>query len=158
MPSRASRTRTPRAVGASGEDAPDAQAAQRLDKWLWYARIVKTRTLAAELVTTGKVRVNRTKTDKPSTNLKVDDVVTLTVRGRVRVLKVCAPGTRRGPASEAQTLYEDLTAPREPTAQEAHTGEQTTAPAQAEAAVREPGSGRPTKRDRRLTDRLRNEQ
>jgi ribosome-associated heat shock protein Hsp15 len=81
-------------------------ATQRLDKWLWFARVVKSRTLAAELVTLGKVRVNRVRAAKASQMLRPGDVLTLALAGRVRVLRVVAPGERRGPAVEARRLYE----------------------------------------------------
>jgi ribosome-associated heat shock protein Hsp15 len=95
---------------ADREDHDDApgQGAQRVDKWLWFARVVKTRTLAAGLVHDGKVRVNRVRIDKASQPLKCGDVVTVSAGRHVRVLKVLAPGVRRGPPAEAQTLYEDL--------------------------------------------------
>jgi ribosome-associated heat shock protein Hsp15 len=83
--------------------------AQRLDKWLWFARVVKSRTLAAALVIDRKVRVNRERASKPSQMLRVGDVVTIAVHARVRVLKVLAAGARRGPPAEACLLYEDLT-------------------------------------------------
>src|SRR5690554_1297907 len=86
-----------------------ASSGQRLDKWLWYARVTKSRTLAASLIEGGKVRVNRTRTDKPSHQVRAGDVITATVHRNVRVLKVLAPGTRRGPATEARSLYEELT-------------------------------------------------
>jgi ribosome-associated heat shock protein Hsp15 len=82
---------------------------QRLDKWLWFVRAVKSRTLAAALVAEGKVRVNRERASKPSHALRVGDVVTLTVHAQVRVLKVLSTGVRRGPPVEARGLYEDLT-------------------------------------------------
>ena len=84
---------------------------QRLDKWLWFARIVKTRTLAQTIVSKGQVRVNKAKVVKPAHEVGPDDVVTLAVHGRVRVVKVLAIGTRRGPASEAQTLFQDIAGP-----------------------------------------------
>lgn len=84
---------------------------QRLDKWLWFARVVKSRTLAAELVVLGKVRVNRVRAVKASQTLRPGDVVTLVLAGRVLILKVLAPGVRRGPAAEARRLYEPLSAP-----------------------------------------------
>ena len=83
---------------------------QRLDKWLWFARVVKSRTLAAELVVLGKVRVNRARAVKASQTLRPGDVVTLVLAGRVLILKVLAPGIRRGPAAEARRLYEPLSA------------------------------------------------
>lgn len=118
--------------------APDAP--QRVDKWLWFARVVKTRTLAAGLVHDGKVRLNRVKIDKPSHTCRAGDVITVAAGSRVRVLKVLAPGTRRGPATEAQSLYEDVSLPPA-----------VAAPGQ---AAPEPSS-RPTKKGRRQIARLR---
>lgn len=142
---------------------PDGTGAQRIDKWLWFARIAKSRTLAAEFVQAGRVRVNRTKTDKPSATVKAGDVVTIAVRGRVRILKVASPGTRRGPAIEAQQLYEELTPPP-PTSEmgSAANGVSNERSAHADAgsqpvAKREPGRGRPTKRERRAIERFRND-
>jgi ribosome-associated heat shock protein Hsp15 len=79
--------------------------AQRLDKWLWCARVVKSRTLAAQLVGGGKVRVNRIRVEKPSHLLRAGDVLTVTLRGEVRVLEVLTVAERRGPAQEARLLY-----------------------------------------------------
>ncbi len=84
---------------------------QRLDKWLWFARMVKTRALAAAIVSRGQVRLNKVKVVKPAHEVGPGDVITLALRGRVRVLKVLAIAARRGPASEAQTLYEDMADP-----------------------------------------------
>lgn len=117
------------------------QQGQRLDKWLWYARIAKTRTQAAALVTSGKVRVNRDKVARASRLVRAGDVLTLAIHGRVRVLKIMAHGNRRGPAAEAQTLYADLSPPAAP-------GAGKPLPLLRPAA-RDKGSGRPTKRDRR---------
>jgi ribosome-associated heat shock protein Hsp15 len=78
---------------------------QRLDKWLWFARVMKSRTLAAELVGSGKVRVNRVRVIKPSHMLHEGDVLTVALRGQVRVLQVLSVGTRRGPPQEARMLY-----------------------------------------------------
>jgi ribosome-associated heat shock protein Hsp15 len=126
---------------------------QRLDKWLWFARIVKSRSLAQKLVTGGHVRVNRDKTNAPAKAVRAGDVLTVAVAGRVLVLKVLAPGTRRGPAPEAQQLYEDL----QPRAGPAEGKGESREPAALAAppARRAPGSGRPTKRERRELDRLR---
>lgn len=82
---------------------------QRLDKWLWFARLAKSRTLAARLVEEGQVRVNRVKVEKPAVTIKPGDVLTLSLGAQIRVLRVLNPGTRRGPAAEACTLYEDVT-------------------------------------------------
>jgi ribosome-associated heat shock protein Hsp15 len=78
---------------------------QRLDKWLWFARVMKSRTMAAELVGSGKVRVNRVRVVKPSHMLRQGDVLTVALRGQVRVLQVLSVGTRRGPPQEARLLY-----------------------------------------------------
>ena len=79
---------------------------QRLDKWLWFARVIKSRTLAAQLVEDGKVRVNRVRASKPSQVVRSGDVLTIAVRGRVRLLRVLAAADRRGPPAEARMLYE----------------------------------------------------
>jgi len=91
--------------------APPNDDGQRLDKWLWFARVVKSRTLAAELVVLGKVRVNRVRAVKASQTLRPGDVVTLVLAGRVLILKVLAPGVRRGPATEARRLYQPISSP-----------------------------------------------
>ena len=85
-----------------------AQEAQRLDKWLWFARFAKSRSLAAKLIEEGCIRVNKQRTVKPSTAVKCGDVLTMTLHGRVRVIEIRAAGERRGPASEAQTLYSEV--------------------------------------------------
>ena len=87
---------------------------QRVDKWLFFARVVKSRSLAQRMVADGRVRLNREKLEAASASVKVDDVLTIALDRRVLVLKVLAPGARRGPAPEAQTLYEDLTPPPDP--------------------------------------------
>lgn len=81
---------------------------QRIDKWLVFARVVKSRSLAAKLVEAEAVRVNRDKVDLPAHQLKVGDVLTIKLGLRVLVYRVLAPGTRRGPLEEAHALYEDL--------------------------------------------------
>ena len=86
----------------------DADGKQRIDKWLFAARIVRTRSLAAELVAGGQVRLNRGKIAKPAHPVATGDILTLALNGRVRVLKVTACAPRRGPASSARLLYEEL--------------------------------------------------
>jgi len=83
---------------------------QRLDKWLWCARVAKTRALCARLVTQGSVRINRQPTDKPHARLRPGDVLTFAFGPRtpVRIWRVLALAERRGPAPEARRLYEDL--------------------------------------------------
>ena len=109
----------------------------RLDKWLWQARFFKTRSLSAKQVSAGHVRHNGTKTHKPAHAVTVGDVLTFPQGNEIRVVKVLALGTRRGPAPEAQALYEDMTPTREERPPEpARTGP------------------RPTKKDRRDMDAL----
>lgn len=80
----------------------------RLDKWLWQVRVFKTRSLAAARSEAGGIRVNG-QPAKPARAVRVGDVVTVSANGKVRVLKVLALGERRGPATEAATLCQDLT-------------------------------------------------
>ena len=105
----------------------------RLDKWLWHARFFKSRSLAAGVVASGKVRVNGTPVSKPSRSVGPDDILTFTKEQDVRIVRILACGERRGPAPEAQALYEDISPekvirPKNP---------------------RFDGKGRPTKKDRR---------
>jgi ribosome-associated heat shock protein Hsp15 len=81
---------------------------QRLDKWLWCARFMRQRSDCAALVGQGGLRLNRQPTDKPHARLRVGDVLTLPVRGQVRVIEVLALATRRGPPAEAATLYREI--------------------------------------------------
>ena len=122
-----------------------AEGRQRIDKWLFFSRAVKSRSLAAKLVVAGRVRINRDKAAQASDLVKPGDVLTITLDRRIFVWKVVAAGVRRGPAEEARTLYEDMSPPP------ASKGD---ALPDAIPALREAGSGRPTKRERRLTDRL----
>ena len=81
---------------------------QRLDKWLWFARFAKTRTLAAKLVTSGFVRINGQKVENAAKALAVGDVITLALARTTLVLRVEDLGQRRGPAPEARQLYAEL--------------------------------------------------
>ncbi|MGE0415706.1 MAG: S4 domain-containing protein [Acetobacteraceae bacterium] len=81
---------------------------QRLDKWLWCARFMRARSDCAAFVAQGTVRINRQPTDKAHARLRVGDVLTMPVRGTVRVVRVVALAVRRGPATEARLLYEDI--------------------------------------------------
>jgi ribosome-associated heat shock protein Hsp15 len=83
---------------------------QRLDKWLWCTRVVRSRTLAAQLIGGGKVRVNRMRVLKPSHLLHLGDVLTVALRGDVRILEVLALSERRGPSQEAKLLYREVPA------------------------------------------------
>jgi ribosome-associated heat shock protein Hsp15 len=81
---------------------------QRLDKWLWHARVVKARTSAAELVERGHVRINGVRETSPGHAVKPGDVLTIALDRSVRVLKVIGFSERRGDAPSARVLYEDL--------------------------------------------------
>lgn len=117
---------------------------RRLDKWLWYARFFKTRSLASAAVRAGKVRVNDLAVHKAGATVRIGDEVRFHHGGRLRVVGVCALGVRRGPAPEAQALYED----RSPAIEAAN---DTHLP----VAGRARGAGRPTKAERRALDRWR---
>ena len=110
-----------------------SRATMRADKWLWHARFFKTRGLAAKVISGGHLRVNAGKVHKPAQAIGPGDVLTFPQGRRIRVVRVTALSDRRGPAPEAQGLYEDLTP------------EQETAP----AAPRYEGRGRPSGKDRR---------
>jgi ribosome-associated heat shock protein Hsp15 len=114
----------------------------RVDKWLWAARLFKTRTLAAAACHGGKVDINH-QVAKPSRLVRAGDTVQVTVERGRRVVRVAALADRRGPATAARTLYDDLTPPAPPRIGAAW------------PARRAPGTGRPTKRERRAIDRLR---
>ena len=115
----------------------DTAAKLRLDKWLWHARFFKTRSLAAKQVGGGHVRVNGNRVSKQAYAIGPGDVLTFPQARTIRVIKVLALGDRRGPASEAQTLYDDLDPPQPSEPPPDRTGE------------------RPTKKDRRAIDALR---
>lgn len=124
---------------------PDADAPPiRLDKWLWHARFLKSRSLATKLCQSGKIRLNGEPTNKAHQSVRPGDVLTFPLGPHIRVVKVLAPGRRRGPAPEARTLYEDLEPPQP----------QDRAERLPKPAKREPGAGRPTKTERRAIDRL----
>lgn len=119
----------------------------RLDKWFWHARFYKTRGLAADACKAGRVRLNGTHVKKASQMVGPGDILTFPKGPHVRVVEIVACGVRRGPAPEAQALYKDL-APIEPKSDGPEKA------IKAKVASREPGSGRPTKAERRATDRL----
>lgn len=115
----------------------------RVDKWLWAARVFKTRSLASTACDGGKVDINA-EAAKPAKRVRSGDLIEVTLpRGRRRILKVTAVGDRRGSAEAARQLYEDLTPPEPPRSR------------QAPPPFRAPGAGRPTKRQRREIERLR---
>ena len=117
---------------------------QRIDKWLWHARVVRTRTAAASLANEGHVRLNGERVSAASRPVKAGDVVTVALDRTVRIMKVTGFAERRGDADAARVLYEDLTQKPVPAAPapEGAPGE------------RDPGTGRPTKQERRAIDWL----
>ena len=120
---------------------------QRIDKWLWHARVVRTRSAAAALAASSHVRLNSQRIDAASRTVRAGDVVTIALYRTVRVLKVAGFAERRGSAAAAAVLYEDLSPA--PVRSE---------PQGAAAAEREPGAGRPTKRERRAIGRFTGEE
>jgi ribosome-associated heat shock protein Hsp15 len=117
---------------------PLQPAKQRLDKWLFFSRALKSRTLAQKFIESGAVRVNSERTLDSDHKVGAGDVLTMTLNRRLVVWRILDAGTRRGPAPEAATLYEDLS-PELPRPE----------PAMPQPAARSPGTGRPTKKERR---------
>ena len=123
-----------------------SDTALRLDKWLWYARFFKTRAMATKAIAGGRFRLNGEVMSKPHRAAIIGQTLTFAQADTIRVIRIVVLGTRRGPASEAMLLYEDLALPQ---------SKQTKAKAEdSDFEAREKGAGRPTKRERRLTDRL----
>ncbi|MCI5045926.1 MAG: hypothetical protein MRY59_00370 [Aquisalinus sp.] len=128
-------------------------ASQRIDKWLWCARFFKTRSLAGKAVAAGDMRLTRgeqtQRITKASFSVQQDDTIAFTRHARLFIIRVKSCALRRGPAPEAQALYEDLSPPPPPK------------PEKNLAAVgnfeREKGTGRPTKKDRRDLEKVRQE-
>jgi len=115
----------------------------RLDKWLWFARFFKTRSLASKACAGGAVRIDGRAVAKANAAVRPGQVLTFVQGRHVRVIRIAALGSRRGPAPEAQALYEDLSPPVRDAALPAR-----------ETGARPPGAGRPSKRERRAVDRL----
>ena len=123
-----------------------SDTALRLDKWLWYARFFKTRAMATRAIAGGRFRLNGEVMSKPHRAAIIGQTLTFAQADTIRVIRIVALGSRRGPASEAMLLYEDLAPPQ---------SKQTKTTAEdSDFEAREKGAGRPTKRERRLTDRL----
>lgn len=135
-------------------EAGHHEAGQRIDRWLWYARFAKTRSIAANLVRGGKIRVSGERISRPSRVVRPGDVLTFPLGANIRVIRILGLGTRRGPAPEARELYDDLDPPPDRRAKPDSSGS-APSPSPSERPQRAPGSGRPTKKDRRATDRLR---
>ena len=123
---------------------------QRLDKWLFFSRAVKSRTLAQKLIETGAIRVNSERTDRTDHKVGAGDVLTMTVHTRLLVWRILDPGTRRGPAPEAALLYEDLSPPPAPRTAPTRPRHGTPAPAvrPRRNGVRRTGSGRTARTSR----------
>lgn len=126
----------------------------RLDKWLWYARLFKSRTLASKACQSGRMRVNGTAIGKSKHVVSAGDILTFPKGPHIRIIKILMLGERRGPAPEAQLLYDDLQPPK---AQSDQREAESTDVRTAQVAKRERGSGRPTKTERRAMDKLRGE-
>lgn len=117
----------------------NTETKQRIDKWLFFSRAVKSRSLAGKLADDGKVRVNGERSKGASRGLRLGDRVEIEQDRNVRMLVVLAFGTRRGPASEAALLFEDQTPP----------------PAPKDTGLVPTHGGRPEKAERRAYERLR---
>jgi ribosome-associated heat shock protein Hsp15 len=120
----------------SGETQPTSGSRQRIDKWLFFARMVKSRSLAQSHIQSGHVRINGERCNHPSQVVKPGDRIELTLERRDVVLVVRLAGERRGPYEQARLLYDDQSPPPD------------------EQAIRATGAGRPTKKERRAIDRL----
>ncbi len=118
---------------------PDERDTVRIDRWLWFARFFKTRALATKLVSSGHVRVNSAKISKPAFKVGPGDTLTFPKEKQIRVVRIIDAASRRGPAPEAQALYEDLTPKEEPQA----FGNKSVSHAKNDI------KGRPTKKNRR---------
>jgi ribosome-associated heat shock protein Hsp15 len=116
------------------------RAKLRLDKWLWFARFFKSRSIAAACVTGGSMRLNGDRVSKRSTQISAGDVLTFAMGDHIRVIQIDDIGKRRGPAPEAQALYTDLSPPEPKPKDKTHKNPSYE------------GKGRPTKRNRRQRD------
>ena len=122
---------------------PEPEDSLRLDKWLWFARFFKSRTLASHFCASGRIRINGRIIEKAHHAIKPGDVLTFPLADQIRVIKVTALAARRGSAVLARLLYEDLSPrPERPV---------SSVPS---VAARDHGAGRPTKADRRAIVRL----
>ncbi|OAV54705.1 RNA-binding protein [Rhizobium sp. WYCCWR10014] len=128
----------------SGETQPTSGSRQRIDKWLFFARMAKSRSLAQSHIQSGHVRINGERCNHPSQMVKPGDRIELTLERRDVVLVMRLAGERRGPYEEARLLYDDQSPPPDE-------AKRLTA---YEQAIRATGTGRPTKKERRAIDRL----
>ena len=116
----------------------------RLDTWLWYARFYKSRSLSSKAILSGKLRLNSNKIIKPASKVKINDVLTINHINMVRIIQVQSLGSRRGPASEAQKLYNDLSGDITDASKIKHASEKS----------KKEINKRPTKKDRRRLDKI----
>ena len=116
----------------------------RLDTWLWYARFYKSRSLSSKAILSGKVRVNSNKIIKPASKVKINDVLTINHVNTVRIIQIQSIGSRRGPASEAQALYNDLSPDVTAASKSKDVSEKS----------KKDTNKRPTKKDRRILDKI----
>ena len=116
----------------------------RLDTWLWYARFYRSRSLSSKAILSGKLRVNSNKIIKPASKVKINDVLTINYLNVVRIIQVQNLGIRRGPASEAQKLFKDLSGDANGVTNIKHVSEKS----------KKDINKRPTKKDRRILDKI----
>jgi ribosome-associated heat shock protein Hsp15 len=121
-------------------DAIAAEPGVRVDKWLWASRCFKTRAVAADACSAGHVKVNGISA-KPAKSVKVGDKLEVHTPGGLRILEIVALSDRRGSAEIAKKLYLDHSPPP--------------APRESPVVIRERGTGRPSKREQRLIQKLR---
>ncbi|MBK1624476.1 RNA-binding S4 domain-containing protein [Afifella marina] len=112
---------------ASADEAGTTEA-QRLDRWLWHARFVRTRSAAQKFISDGHVRINRQKVDQASRLVRIGDVLTLALPGGVKVVEALGFSERRGSSSVATTLYRDVGGSVEPSSGEAGLAPEETPP------------------------------
>jgi ribosome-associated heat shock protein Hsp15 len=93
------------------DDRKPLESSRRLDQWLWFARLVKTRSLAARLCAAGTVTLNGVLVHKPNRIVRIGDVVAVPQGRYRRAVRISALGSRRGPASEARQLFEEIAPP-----------------------------------------------
>ncbi|MCK5040737.1 MAG: RNA-binding S4 domain-containing protein [Sphingomonadales bacterium] len=123
----------------------EEQNSRRLDQWLWYARIFKTRGAASKFCQAKKIRIDGEVVSKAKTPVSKGMVLTFSKEKLEKIIKIEALGIRRGPAVEAQSLYEDQSPPPPTKEERLHNS----------PMLREKGTGRPTKAERRAWEKLR---
>jgi len=120
--------------------AETSNLSQRIDKWLWHARFFKTRSIAQKQVSTGKIRVNSEKISSPSRKVIPGNVLTITRERDIKIIEILGIADKRGPFSQAQLLYNDLSPPKPEKQKQVQTRE---------SMSRIQSEGRPTKHQRK---------